>query len=101
MDVHVSIGNSDDKLSQGEWALFCAAVENAVRASTGSIYGIWYSTPQSHWQNMCIAFGIDGDDKPLRRELCYLAWLYQQDSLAWLQGDTEFIKGVNPDGASR
>ncbi len=94
-DVHVSIGNSDDKLTQHQWAMFTTMFENEIRQHADRIYGVWHSLPNSPWQNMCIAFGCDVDRRQqLMPELRLLASIYGQDSVAWLEGSTTFIETV-------
>jgi hypothetical protein len=41
MIVYVSIGNSDDKLTQREWSMFCLAVDEAL--SLTPKHGVWFS----------------------------------------------------------
>jgi hypothetical protein len=57
------------------------------------VYGDWLSVASAPWQNSCIAFAIGRDDAPLlKAELRNLAALYGQDSIAWAEAATEFIK---------
>lgn len=92
-DVYVSIGNSDDKLSQVEWSRYCQEVREAL-GRRGSYLGVWYSLPDSPWQNACFC---------LQFETPYIASLaakavqeirlrYHQDSAAWAEVPvTDFI----------
>jgi hypothetical protein len=91
--VYVSIGNSDDKLTQARWSVFYEQVTFACRNLARRVYGDWLSPPSSQFQNACIAFGIAGGDiAPLKKELRDLAALYGQDSIAWAEARTEFIE---------
>lgn len=93
IDVYVSIGNSDNKLTQGQWARFCNDLEANVRNHAYRIYGVWHSLPNSTFQNMCIAFGVyDEEVQRLRRRLKDLATVYMQDSIAWFEGTTSFLE---------
>lgn len=92
--VHVSIGNSDDKLTQAEWSSFKWSVESAVRHATSEVYGSWVSPSADPWQNACWAFAIDPGSPQcayLRSQLRLLGAHYSQDSIAWCRGDTEFM----------
>lgn len=90
--IFVSIGNSDDKLAQQEWAEFVAAVDDLIQHFAPQIYGVFYSDPASPYQNACWSFGID--DRParvLRKSLQSLRKKFRQDSIAWNPSMTEFI----------
>lgn len=90
--VHVSIGNSDDKLSQRDWAEFARYVKITMREHCEEIHGEWYSLPCSPWQNACVVGEVHDDRvEALRSELSTLRATYGQDAVAWLAGSTEFI----------
>lgn len=93
--VYVSIGNSDDKLTQDEWAAFLIEVERAVRRWGGWIHGVWYSAPVSSWQNACFCFEIHNEWAEERQvqELRGIARKYRQDSIAWAEvGTMRFLE---------
>jgi hypothetical protein len=54
--VYVSIGNSDDRLSQSHWSGFAREVQAVVRRHAKAVVGEWYSLPDSPYQNACFAF---------------------------------------------
>lgn len=90
--IHLGVGNSDNKLTQREWADFLSSLNDLVFLYTSNILGWWYSGPAEPWQNACVAFTLN----PLRRtdfraELVTLRKQYQQDSVAWAESETEFI----------
>ena len=93
MTVYVSIGNSDDKLTQSRWAGFISEVEGQLKGFP--FYGAWFSRPDVAWQNAC--WCIDLTDVPapainrLKHALSRIADSYQQDSIAWAEAKTEFI----------
>ena len=95
MIVYVSIGNSDDKLSQQEWHDFVNAVLKTLIQASIQRHGVWFSLPQSQWQNACWCVEFD-DAYPepavwAKRRLGELAAEYRQDSIAWAVAETEFI----------
>lgn len=96
--VYITIGNSDDKLSQAQWADFVTAMDVAVgRAAAlpfGRLHGAWTSGNHQPWQNACWCLELPADERfaaVLRVRLGQLARRYGQDSIAWVAGDTEFI----------
>jgi len=106
MIAYVTIGNSDDKLSQSQWHAFCRAVDQvfdlAARYEGSTIHGRWYSLPNEAWQNACwcIEFAPDMPEiiAQYRAELARLAGVFGQDSIAWAEATTEFL---TPNGAQR
>jgi hypothetical protein len=100
--VYVSIGNSDDKLTQPEWALFWGETQAAICRSADRILGEWMSAPVSRWQNACTAFEVRRDRAAdLRDHLARVAAKYRQDSIAWSEARTYFITPVPPSGLDR
>jgi hypothetical protein len=100
---YISIGNSDDRLSQAEWSCFVLdvdrAFEMAVRYEGARVHGRWLSRADDPWQNACwsadwhddLAFVVDA----LKRKLTALARTYRQDSIAWaVVAETEFLGAV-------
>ena len=95
MNVHVSWGNSDGKLTQLEWSVFCGKVVWACRhLGAVEVYGEWYSLPSAQYQNACISFRIEEPAGELKEMLAVLAGGFRQVSIAWLGGETEFMRGV-------
>lgn len=95
--VYVSIGNSDDKLTQARWAAFHDKVTAAVRGLALQVYGAWVSPSVDPWQNACIAVEIgDETSERLQRDLAELAAEYGQDTIAWAEADTRFIGATAP-----
>jgi len=91
--VYLSIGNSDDKLTQARWSEFHALVTAYVRNRAHKVHGSWASIPTDPWQNACIAFEMDPAEIPfLKSELRDLAAVFDQDSIAWAPAQaTEFV----------
>jgi hypothetical protein len=91
MIVYVSIGNSDDRLTQAEWSAFCWQVDNLFHDVEK--HGAWYSLPAAPWQNACwcveLAIGYVDD---LQAALRSLARDYRQTSVAWAVAETEFLR---------
>lgn len=95
--VYVSIGNSDDKLTQRDWASFVSDVAQAVHHHSTRIYGQWHSQPVSPFQNAIIGFEISTEAVgPLWERLNELRHRYTQDSIAWSVACTSFIREGSP-----
>ena len=99
VNVHISIGNSDDRLSQHEWSNFIRDVKTAITSSLAYVHGEWYSSLTSQWQNACWALEFNCDTLGstdliivFRHNLSDIARRYEQKSIAWLEGETEFIE---------
>ena len=90
--VTVQIGNSDNKLSQEDWAKFCNRIYQVILAWKEEIFFSAPSVGWSDWQNACFVFSINMDNKRyLRSELEEIRKAFLQDSVAWTEGATEFI----------
>lgn len=99
MIVYISIGNSDDKLSQREWAKFIANVETVIVEYAVDMHGNWYSQSDSPYQNACWCIQAPSDFPSLmtafQDELMATAKEYRQDSIAWAEvRETIFLRGV-------
>lgn len=91
--AYVSIGNSDDELTQHEWSNFIRELKNVLSDFSGRTYGEWFSASDSTWQNMCVCKELERDDLDrLRAALRALRRFYRQDSVALVIVDqTEFV----------
>lgn len=104
MTVWVSIGNSDNKLTQRQWSSFCKSVETLIEHNSNVlIVAVAHSLPNSAFQNAHWAFDMPAVVPPSTKDAVYaeikvrlteLARLWDQNHIAWTEGDTEFIKGV-------
>jgi hypothetical protein len=97
--IYISIGNSDDKLSQADWSSYVLDVDrafnSAVQFEGAWVHGRWYSRPDEPWQNACWCAEWDEDLRhvveALQRKLASIARQYRQDSIAWAEAQTTFI----------
>ena len=54
VNTYISIGNSDDKLPQADWARFIADMRALLVADWQGrlqVHGEWFSAPDAPWQN--------------------------------------------------
>lgn len=91
--IYISIGNSDDKLTQADWAQYCIEVTAAIERTCTRIHGRWLSAGDSPWQNACwCVVPLDAEhEAELRKALASAARAWLQDSIAWAEAVTEFI----------
>jgi hypothetical protein len=90
--VYISIGNSDDKLSQFAWNAFCGDMEGILLKYARQFHGNWSSASRDSFQNACWCVEpwphmVD----ELKESLTALAGRYRQDSIAWAEATTEFL----------
>jgi len=87
----IQVGNTDDKLGQHDWALFCRRVHTVLR-ELGQIHFSGYSIPDAVWQNACFVVEIHAAElHQLREGLRRAAADFRQDSIALTTGETGFI----------
>lgn len=90
--VTIQIGNSDNKLTQGEWAHFVAEVGQVVNEYVFRTHFKGGSDWDAPWQNACWVCEVNGDNVEALKE-----WIgvrrrnYKQDSVAMTFGETEFV----------
>lgn len=91
--VYISIGNSDDKLTQADWAQFCTDVSSLDYIFELTRHGNWYSNTASRFQNACFCFEIDDDDDlpAIKDCLVALSMKYNQESIAFAIAKVEFL----------
>jgi hypothetical protein len=92
MIAYISIGNSDDKLTQQEWSQF--VVEMSARVvSIGQVHGAWFSVPHSPYQNACwcVQFDNAAQVAEAREVTTEIRTKFRQESIAWAVAQTEFI----------
>jgi hypothetical protein len=91
--VYVSIGNSDDKLTQAEWAQYVNEVRGKIHGWAKAVHGAWFSAPDSPWQNACwcAEFPDETYARDVRDAITEVRKAYRQDSVAWAVAETEFV----------
>lgn len=91
--VYISIGNSDDRLTQREWAAFVLQVHLVLIDAAKVVHGSWTSASAQEWQNACWCAEIPDDRvDELKDRLRYWARQFRQDSIAWAEApETEFL----------
>ncbi len=92
--VHVSIGNTDGKLTHAEWAEFYRLADELLTATVATATsGRWHSLPATPYVNACWAVEVPPEHvDALKGVLGELGRKFRQESIAWLAGETEFIR---------
>jgi hypothetical protein len=88
-DLVFQIGNSDNKLTQQDWSDFCKEVL-ALCDWFGHVHFSGGSATDSRWQNYCVCVSTDAATG-LKNKVRECRNKYRQDSVAVLEGQTEFI----------
>jgi hypothetical protein len=90
--ICIQIGNSDDKLTQAKWSDFVAMVGNAILSHDAKVHFFGGAPTWERWQNVC--WVIDCPDSKvslLRATLLGIRKVYLQESIGYLEGETEFL----------
>jgi hypothetical protein len=91
--VTLQIGNTDDKLTQKEWAQFVAAINYIIGYHCKQIHFAGGSNNEKPWQNYCWVFDLKAaHSMDFKRKIANICADYRQDSIAVTVGETKFIK---------
>lgn len=96
--IYVSIGNTDNRLTQEIWADFTRDVFRALSFYTMEMYGVWHSLPDAQFQTACWMFPCRTDKEAgiaeavVKTGLAKLAAKYDQAGIAWANANTAFIE---------
>lgn len=93
MTTYITIGNTDNKLTQQEWSSFITDVVMLVLEHTSEVHFAGFSHPSAPYQNAC--WCVDFADAAHRdnawSSLAMLKTRYRQDSIAWADAQVSFI----------
>ena len=90
--ITIQIGNSDDRLTQKDWASFVADVARAVESCPGRVHFAGASPGSEPWQNYCVVVEVESQFvELLRGEVESVRRRWRQDSVAWTEGETRFV----------
>lgn len=106
MFVYVSIGNSDNKLTQRRWSEFVDWVSRLLDTDGMGVvarHGFWLTPSDAPWQGACWCVEVAAPALKLRQRLELAAREFGQDSIAWAEvGNTRFLGSVmEPDEQAR
>ena len=90
--VTIQIGNSDDKLTQGEWNKYVRDVQKAIESYSYDQHFFGGSPNWFPWQNVAWCIVVpDSELDYLKQAIRDIREYYKQDSVAFTVGETEFI----------
>ena len=90
--ITIQIGNTDDKLTQAEWAAFVLMMKTMILGHCQQVHFFGGSNNWERWQNvawvvMCASEKLEA----LKAAVADARNVFGQESAAWTVGDTEFI----------
>lgn len=89
--IYISIGNSDNKLTQLQWSAFCNETETRLGCVAREWHFVGFSKPDAPWQTMCCCIVVANNSmNELRQQCKALAANYGQDSVALAVAEVEF-----------
>jgi len=90
---YVTIGNSDDKLTQQRWARYCHTVVDLCEEYADEIHVVGFTTTDSQWQTMIVACVLaDEEAAQLKDALLLVRAEFDQDSIAFAKTtEVEFL----------
>jgi hypothetical protein len=91
MYITVSIGNTDNKLTQQSWNDFVEHVASEIQRE-GNIHFFGGAPNWERWQNVAWIVEVGDDWDILRERLLKIRELYKQDSIFVLEGKGLFLK---------
>lgn len=93
---YVSISNSDDKLSQADWASFVhelrmlpSRIVLLKPVKNINVHGFWHSLPDQPWQNACLCIAIGYEDE---RILADIGLMLREMARVWRQESIMFYE---------
>lgn len=88
----IQIGNTDNKLTQQEWAEFCKTVEATIQKHDCAVHFYGFPPGDAKWQNAAWVIAVPfGALTSLRFHLAGIAGEYRQESIAVTIGETVFV----------
>lgn len=92
LTVTIQISNSDNKLTQGEWAEFCNTLQSDLERIADKIHFQGGSSWNAPWQNACWVCGVARERlDELKSHIRDCRAKFLQDSAAVTAGEAEFI----------
>lgn len=93
--LYVTIGNSDDTLTQKRWADYIREVDSALEEWGQHRWGVWHSAPDKPFQSACWGIEVEdatGELQALRMDLDVIRERFHQKSIAFATADVHMIE---------
>lgn len=89
--VTIQIGNSDDKLTQTEWAAYVLMMRTNILQHCTAVHFFGASANWERWQNVAwVVVCEDAKLAALKAAVTDARSTFNQDSAAWTEGETQF-----------
>jgi len=101
--VTIMIGNSDGHLSQSGWHDFYTQADSVIQSFSTAVHFSGAPPNYAKWQNAAWVVEISVfNETVLRNLLVVLCGRFEQNSIAWVEGNPKFIfpTGDNQDNLS-
>jgi hypothetical protein len=90
--VTIQIGNSDDKLNQADWSEFWYEADALIHGWAEATHFTGFAASNAVWQNAAWVCEVRPDNVDrMKSALHVLAHQFKQDSIAWTEGETQFV----------
>ncbi len=90
--ITLIIGNTDNKLTQAEWARFVEEIIEQVSIYSSTVEFFGAPPTYSQWQNACWVITIEDENIWDFKSRIYMARVtFKQSSVAWVEGATTFV----------
>lgn len=90
--ISIQIGNSDNKLTQVEWAEYVGVVKEIINRFCECTHFFGGPPTYERWQNAAWVVEVSEMFVPIiKNELRQVKRLYNQDFIAWMEGEVEFV----------
>jgi|LakMenEpi03Aug12_release.lakeMendotaPanAssembly.Ray.scaffolds.fasta_scaffold322459_2 hypothetical protein len=90
--ITLQIENSDDKLTQREWAAFVEDIDHEINVLAKRVHFCGFASGGAPWQNACWVFELEADrENELKALVTEHRSRFKQDSVAWTEGQTAFV----------
>lgn len=91
-NFYITIGNSDDKLSQHRWSKFCASVIDTCNYYASEVFIVGHTKPDDPWQTMIVSVELPlVNVESMQEELRNIKRIFQQESIAWAKAEVTFL----------
>ena len=93
INVAILIGNSDDRLTQAQWANYVNTMRHQISRHVEEIHCESLTASDSSRQSACFVVSTmnTASKSGLRSAVIQVRRQFNQDSVAWLEGKTELI----------
>jgi hypothetical protein len=89
--VTIQIGNSDDKLTQTEWAAYVLMMRTNILQHCTAVHFFGAPANWERWQNVAwVVVCEDAKLAALKAAVTDARSTFNQDSAAWTEGETQF-----------